>query len=53
MEFIINITLGAGFRGPGESKLELDKRMIKDRMLFVQKEIESRGNQRELHRQNR
>lgn len=44
---------GAGFRGPGESKLELDKRVIKDKMLLLQKEISSMGTQRELHRQNR
>ena len=44
---------GAGFRGPGESKVELDKRMIKEKIVLIQKEIASRGTQRELHRQNR
>eukprot|EP01041_Mallomonas_annulata_P012359 gene12359-26000_t len=44
---------GAGFRGPGESKLELDKRYIKDKIILLQKEIASMGTQRELHRYNR
>lgn len=44
---------GVGFRGPGESKVETDKRVIKDRILIVKKEIEGLGIQRLQHRESR
>ena len=44
---------GAGFRGPGETKLETDRRMIQDKILRVKKEIELMGAQRKQHRKTR
>jgi GTP-binding protein HflX len=44
---------GVGFRGPGESKVETDKRVIKDKIVLMKKEIESLGVQREQHRESR
>lgn len=44
---------GAGFRGPGESRVELDRRVIRDRIVLLKREIENLGQQRDLHRLNR
>ena len=44
---------GSGFRGPGESKLETDKRLIRDRIVLVKREIEGLGHQRSQHRKGR
>lgn len=44
---------GCGFRGPGESKLETDKRIIKEKILLVRKELEILKPQRELQRKGR
>ena len=44
---------GVGTRGPGETKLELDRRRVSDRILMFEKEIKKLKNQRELKRQNR
>lgn len=44
---------GAGFRGPGESKLEIDKRTIKDRIKVLQTEIAALENQRQTQRNSR
>ncbi len=44
---------GAGFRGPGESKLETDKRAIRDKIVQLKKEIASLGSQRANHRKGR
>ncbi|MBQ4132261.1 MAG: GTPase HflX [Desulfovibrionaceae bacterium] len=44
---------GIGGRGPGETKLELDRRRIRDRMAKVKQEIKNLSNQRELVRNRR
>lgn len=45
--------LGCGFRGPGESKLETDKRVIKEKILLLKKEIDKIQSQRSQHRKGR
>lgn len=42
-----------GTRGPGEKKLEMDRRLIKDRISFLQKELESIKKNREVARRKR
>lgn len=44
---------GIGTRGPGESQLETDKRLIRDRIAKLRKETDKIRQQRELHRQKR
>jgi GTP-binding protein HflX len=45
---------GLGFiGGPGETQLEMDRRMISDRILKIEKELERVKNRRQLHRQAR
>lgn len=44
---------GCGFRGPGETKLETDKRAIRDRIVRAKREIDSLGMQRDQHRKSR
>ena len=44
---------GAGFRGPGESKVEMDKRDIKERIKMLKSEINSLELQRQTQRQSR
>jgi GTP-binding protein HflX len=44
---------GAGFRGPGETKVETDKRVIKDKIVLLQREIATLGSQRDQHRKSR
>lgn len=44
---------GIGTRGPGESQLETDKRIIRQKITRLQKQIEDIRSQRELYRQNR
>lgn len=44
---------GIGTRGPGETKLESDRRRVKTRMEHVSKELESVRQTRELHRKRR
>jgi GTP-binding protein HflX len=45
---------GAGFMGgPGESQLELDKRMLDDRIIKIKKELKSVVRTRSLHRAGR
>jgi len=44
---------GAGFRGPGESKIEMDKRDIKERIKMLKSEINSLELQRQTQRQSR
>ena len=43
----------AGLRGPGETKLELDKRQLKSRIAELRKEIANFGAQRVMHRASR
>lgn len=44
---------GIGTRGPGEQKLEIDKRRIRERITQVRRELESVKNTRELTRKKR
>jgi GTPase len=44
---------GIGTRGPGESQLETDKRIIKQKISRLKKQIEDVRKQRELYRQKR
>ncbi len=46
------LTGGIGARGPGETKLEIDKRRINDRIARLAKELKAVGRQR-YHRRNR
>jgi GTPase len=41
---------GIGTRGPGEKKLEMEKRKIKDRIAWLRKELKTVERNRELHR---
>lgn len=44
---------GIGTRGPGEKKLETDRRIIRDRITKLQRELEEVRNHREVQRQKR
>ena len=44
---------GIGTRGPGEKKLEIDRRLIRDRISVLKREVEDMKQQRELARKNR
>lgn len=44
---------GIGTRGPGESKLEVDRRRIRDRINDINQQIENVKKQRSLHRKRR
>ncbi len=44
---------GIGGRGPGETKLEISRRRIRDRISQLEKQIEKLGMQRELRRSRR
>lgn len=44
---------GIGTRGPGEKKLETDRRIIRDRISCLSKDLEEIKNHREVARQNR
>ncbi|MDE6233691.1 MAG: GTPase HflX [Lachnospiraceae bacterium] len=44
---------GIGTRGPGEKKLEMDRRLIRDRISILKREVEEMQKQRELARKNR
>lgn len=44
---------GIGTRGPGETKLEVDKRRIRSRINDIEKQIEIIKKQRNLHRESR
>ena len=44
---------GIGTRGPGESQLETDRRIIRDKIRRLQKQLESVRQHRKLYRQNR
>lgn len=47
------LTGGIGTRGPGETRLEVDKRRINDRIARLSKELENVGRQRYHRRQRR
>jgi GTP-binding protein HflX len=44
---------GIGTRGPGETKLEVDKRRIRSRISDIDQQIENIKKHRQLHRENR
>ena len=44
---------GIGTRGPGESQLETDKRIMRQKITRLKKQIEEISHQRDLYRQNR
>lgn len=44
---------GIGTRGPGEKKLEMDRRLIKDRIAILRREVEEMKVHRELSRSQR
>ena len=44
---------GVGLRGPGESQLEIDKRLIRDRIIVLKKKIDEVQQQRTMHRRGR
>ena len=44
---------GVGMRGPGETKLELDRRIIAENILKKKKDLENLKKQRELNRNER
>jgi len=47
------LTGGIGGRGPGETKLEVDRRRIKERLAKLEKELQKISQERELRRQRR
>lgn len=44
---------GVGLRGPGESQLEIDKRLVRDRIIVLKKKIDDVQKQRSMHRRGR
>jgi GTP-binding protein HflX len=44
---------GVGLRGPGETQLEVDKRILRDRILVLKDKIDMVQQQRDLHRRGR
>lgn len=44
---------GAGFRGPGETKLETDKRVIRDKIVLLKRELLGLDARRDQHRKSR
>jgi len=44
---------GIGTRGPGEMKLEIDRRRIRERIKRIEKALEKVGRTRQLHRRSR
>ncbi|HNS72045.1 MAG TPA: GTPase HflX [bacterium] len=44
---------GIGVRGPGETQLEVDRRLVRKRVAILQKELEKIAGQREIRRKNR
>jgi GTPase len=44
---------GVGLRGPGESQLEIDKRLVRDRIITLKQKIDNVQKQRAMHRRGR
>lgn len=44
---------GVGLRGPGESQLEIDKRLLRDRIIVLKRKIDLVQKQRDIHRKGR
>jgi GTPase len=52
-EYLSRLGGGIGTRGPGETKLEMDRRQIRHRIATLRREIEDIRKHRQLHRQKR
>ena len=50
---LLRLAGGIGTRGPGESKLEMNRRRIRERMTELRRRLEAVEKQRELRRKNR
>jgi GTP-binding protein HflX len=44
---------GVGLRGPGESQLEIDRRLVRDRIIVLKRKIDDVQKQRTIHRRGR
>jgi len=44
---------GVGLRGPGESQLEIDRRLIRDRIIVLKRKIDDVQTHRDIHRKGR
>src|SRR5207237_6744337 len=44
---------GIGGRGPGETKLEIDRRRVRDRLVYLEKKIDALSRDREVRRAQR
>jgi GTPase len=44
---------GVGLRGPGESQLEIDKRLVRDRIIVLKQKLDDVQKQRAIHRKGR
>jgi len=52
-DYLSRLGGGIGTRGPGETKLEMDRRKIRHRIATLRRETEGIRNNRQLHRQKR
>src|SRR5882724_5814970 len=52
-EYLSRLGGGIGTRGPGETKLEMDRRQIRHRISTLKRDIEQIRKHRQLHRQRR
>jgi GTPase len=52
-EYLSRLGGGIGTRGPGETKLEMDRRQIRHRIAVLKREIEGIRKHRQLHRDRR
>src|SRR5438105_8333701 len=52
-EYLSRLGGGIGTRGPGETKLEMDRRQIRHRISSLKKDIEQIRKHRQLHRERR
>src|SRR6266478_3876025 len=52
-EYLSRLGGGIGTRGPGETKLEMDRRQLRQRISTLKKDIEQIRNHRQLHRDRR
>jgi GTP-binding protein HflX len=52
-EYLSRLGGGIGTRGPGETKLEMDRRQIRHRISTLKRDIEQMRKHRQLHREHR
>jgi len=52
-EYLSRLGGGIGTRGPGETKLEMDRRQIRHRITSLKRDIEQMRKHRQLHRERR